>query len=251
MDFELVARAVLNLLAPVSCAGCQKPDVSICRRCRSILDGPAKLATPVVSRALSGVPVISGGAYLGIRRALVIRMKEGGRWRLAKALATTELVSRTREVLSQHPGACVVPVPPSQRGLWKRGYAPTAVFAQALVRGVPGVRITRAVTPVLRRELRRTVLHPGIPRRSREQRLGRRSDGYLVQGLPPGAQIILVDDVMATGATVDAVAQALTERGHRVLLVVVATHVPQRARAPIPSIANRGYSEGITLTRRT
>jgi len=45
-------------------------------------------------------------------------------------------------------------------------------------------------------------------------------------GMRGSTSVVLVDDVMATGASVRAVAGCLMEGGYRVWAVVVAAHIP-------------------------
>jgi predicted amidophosphoribosyltransferase len=240
MSLLLPARSLLNLIAPVFCAGCKKPDVVLCRRCVHTLSSPVKQARPAIARALYGVPVVSGGVYLGVRRSVVLEMKERGRWTLATALATEGLINQIRLALVENPRAVIVPLPSSARGYLRRGFAPTVLFALALAKRLPGVSVVHCVRSVGGKEIVPLLRRRRSSGRSRDQRLQRQPSAYTVRGLPKESQIVLVDDVMATGGTIEAVAAALQKKGHRVVLALVAAHAPLRGKALIPSIANRG-----------
>jgi len=246
----------MNLVAPVSCAGCHRPDVTLCRRCAEAIEGPVREPSVAVARALYRVPIVSAGAYRGVRRSVVLELKDRGRWKLASALVSVGLLDRVRSACAGAPRAVVVPVPPSRNGAWRRGYAPTSLVAKALAGRIRGLQVHDAVHAVHSlphwRTFRPRVMSPFVrAKRSRSQRLGRTSAAFWVGVLPPGCQVILVDDVMATGATLEAVARALQIRGHVVVLAVVLAHVPQPTKVLISSIGNRRYAEPINLTRRT
>jgi predicted amidophosphoribosyltransferase len=64
--------------------------------------------------------------------------------------------------------------------------------------------------------------------RSRATRLQRSQTDFFVRARPRAADVIVVDDVAVTGATVRAVCGALVSAGYAPSLVVVAADVPDR-----------------------
>lgn len=203
-----------------------------------------------VARGLYGVPVVSAGPYRGVRRAVVLSLKERGRWKLASALVTRAAYQQVKSIALHHPDPVVVPVPSSRQGSWRRGYAPTTLIARCLGR--------YAQIPVIEGlHLRPSGLGEFVftsyrrRNRSRSQRLNRTQALFRVGALPPNSTVVLVDDVMATGATLEAAAMALRQRGHRVVLALVVADVPQKQKTLISSIATSDYPGTITLTRRT
>jgi len=242
-------RELLNLIAPVSCSGCQRPDIRLCDRCKKVLPGRTMVATPVVARALYGVLVLSAGLYRGVRRSLVLAVKDGAQRTLVPYLLHPALLASLAEVVAKNPGAVLVPVPGSPRGTLRRGYWPTLLIAREIEKKIRRVRIVRAV----RFRPFRVVASPRSGRHSgsRVDRLSRNPQDFRVVSLPPSSRVILVDDVMTTGGTLEAVAKALQARGHRVVAVVVAAHVPTALRTPVPLLRQRDYAGVTTLTRRT
>lgn len=99
----------------------------------------------------------------------------------------------------------VVPVPLHAVRLRERG------FNQALEIARPVARVlgTRLAAHGVRRA-RPTRLQPGLPPADRAANL---EHAFLVTGRPAARRIAIVDDVMTTGATANALAAALRERG--------------------------------------
>lgn len=244
-------RHFLNLIAPVSCSGCQRPDIRLCDRCKKILPGRTLMATPVVARALYKVPIFSAGLYRGVRRSLVLAVKDGAKRTLVPYLLHPALLTSLAEVIAKNPGAVLVPVPGSPLGTLRRGYWPTQLIAREIQRKLPSRRVVGVVRALRFRGVR--VLAPSrrvhTPRSGgqssgRAHRLSRNSQDFFVVSLKSPSKVILVDDVMTTGGTLEAGAKALHARGHLVVAVVVVAHVPTAVREPIPLLRQRDYAGG-------
>ena len=206
---------LLDLVLPVRCAGCGAPRWSVCQLCLDALRAQPYLHQPTPCPA--GLPLLAAAApYDGPVRGLLLAHKERGRLGLVRplgsALAAAVLLVTTsppesrplREVL-------LVPVPSAPATVKARGHDHARRLAsraaqQLRQRGVP----TR-VLPLLR--LRRTVAdQAGLSSAERSANLA----GALVVGRPlagldglAGVAVVLVDDVVTTGATLTEAARAL------------------------------------------
>ena len=224
MASTLIA-SLLALVAPVRCSGCGRTDSALCARCRELLVAEPVRELPGFVIGGKSIPVVSAGIYAGARRQVMLDFKNGGQRRLGRTLVLT--VSRTlRSRPVQHKGdILVVPVPSSLQGGWNRGYSPSLLLAQEIARAVPNARASSIVVPRLRFQ---GVMRSRFTPRSRATRLQRSKADFFVRARPRAADVILVDDVAVTGATVRAVGGALVSAGYCPRLVVVAADVPDR-----------------------
>lgn len=155
--------------------------------------------------------------YGGTGRDLVIRLKHGHRPDLARSLGTWMAVVAHRRGLVG-PDTVVVPVGPWPAHTVQRGYSAPVLLAREVARrtGAPWIP-----------DLLVRVRSPGDPHGSRQAR------AEVVQGAWDlrrprrvlGRSVLLVDDVMTTGATVSEVSRRLTHAGARQVDVLVLARV--------------------------
>jgi ComF family protein len=123
----------------------------------------------------------------------------------------------------------LVPVPLHWRRRWARRYNQSTVLARA-ISAISGVPITHG-------GLKRVRATPQQVGRSRTERADNVQGAFLV---PPehrvevaGRRLVLVDDVLTSGATVEACTRALLRAGAAQVDVLVFARVVAPARTPI------------------
>lgn len=181
------------------CAACQRPfsremgEGALCAPC---------LADPPVHDGIA-----AGTLYNDASRRLVLAYKHGRKISLAPLLARL-MAARLREVDCHW---LFVPVPLHRFRLWKRGFNQAVLLATELARAKDAKMLVDAL---VRRKS--TPLLGGLGRSARARALSgaisvTQSHGRIIDG----ADIVLVDDVLTSGATSDACVRALKRAGAR------------------------------------
>jgi predicted amidophosphoribosyltransferase len=241
-----VLAALADLLLPRECAGCGVPGAVLCRRCAALLAVP-HLAQP--RRFPAGFPpTVAAGAYAGPVRPAVNAFKERGRAELARPLgaALALAVAGVLAGLSAPPSAVrLVPVPSGAAALRARG---RDHVRELTVRAVAELRAA-GVPAAEARLLRRSGRAEDSAGLSAAQRRANLAGTFVLRPgpreLPAGAVLVVVDDVVTSGATLTEAAAVLAPAagpaGPPVLAAVVAA-TPQRAPA--------GGAPGVPVRRR-
>ncbi|MBV7257828.1 ComF family protein [Pacificimonas sp. WHA3] len=215
------AATVLDLILPPRCPGCREIVDSADRFCAECWETLGFITDPMC--ATCGLPfagefsdgVICGecaGAtrpydharaamrYEGAAVPVLLGLKHGGRTHLSRLIA---------EALQRHvrPDTdLIVPVPLDRARLAKRGYNQAGLIARALSRrsGVP-----LGIDTLIRTKPTRSTA--GLSRAARF----RAAQGAFAapKRLRDGSRVILIDDVMTTGATAEAACRALRKAG--------------------------------------
>src|SRR6202158_1279603 len=188
---------LLDFVVPVRCAACEAHGAAICSECANEFAA----SPPVTRQARDGTPpIVALGAYSGRLARAIRTIKFGGRRSAAHWLGT--LLGKNLRM----PADVVVSVPLHAARLRERGFNQAALVAQAFAE-------TLAI-PFIPDALRRTV----DTRAQSTLALGRRREN-VVRAFAPGPQaallwdrrVLLVDDVVTSGATLAACAVTIHE----------------------------------------
>jgi ComF family protein len=202
--------ALLDLLLPPSCPGCGIEGTLLCRDCRKPLerrlDEPPGAPLGLVAPLPAGLVQLEWcAAFTGPARAALHALKYDGEQRLARPLG--ELLA-TRWRRAGAGGELLVPVPIHPERRRERGFNQAALLAQEAGRAL---RLT--VVEALARG-QATDAQYGLGRGARQRNVSR------AFSLTPAAAdrirgrwVVLVDDVVTTGATLGASAAVLIEAG--------------------------------------
>lgn len=212
-----LAEAGGDLVFGTSCAGCGAPAVQLCGDCRTALIGPP--ATPWELPGTAGVPVVGAAVYAGVVGSIIVEHKERGRLALSRPLgdalsvATVALLDAGRCTGPGHGGAVLVPVPSRRPTVRGRGHDPVLRMSRRAAAVLRRVGEDVTVVPALR-QIRRVSDQAALGRVERQHNLrGSMRVRGSARGLLQGRCVIIVDDVLTTGATLREAVRALEETG--------------------------------------
>lgn len=183
------AREILrDLVFTPQCLGCQRLGQHVCSQCRNHLTSGARTLTASYGPLNVGFV----GSYSGWLRTAVLGYKSGqqiNRFGLAKLLS------------SLTPSGVIVPIPTSPQKLKQRGFDSILEITKVLVRTNSDLRLARGTL----KYRRKVVDQIGLSAAKRADNL---ANAFVALGEFP-RQVILIDDVVTTGATLLNSAHAL------------------------------------------
>jgi ComF family protein len=245
--FASTFRFALDVALPPLCPSCREPlgdGAGLCATCwskLSMIEPPycARLGIPFSydagpdmfsMEAIADPPAYDRARaavrYDDVARALVHAYKYGDRLDLAPLIGGW-MTRAGRELLAEADG--LVPVPLHWRRLWARRFNQSAALAAA----ISALTKVPVVHGALKR-VRATVQQVGLSKSERSQNVqGAFRVAADLKAEVAGRRLVLIDDVLTSGATVDTCARALLRAGASHVDVLVFARVVAPLRSPI------------------
>ncbi len=197
------------LESAASCASCALPGAApLCRACATV--------APPVARTIAVV------RYEGVARRIIHALKFRGHDILASRCGL--LMAAAARSASLHDGlSAVVPVPSTARRTRDRGYDPGALLANEVARRL------RVPCRALLSRARETPPQSRVPAARRRENV---RGAFAASSRACGARLLVVDDVMTTGATAFEAARTLRDAGADAVCLLVLARTPETGPAP-------------------
>ena len=240
------SRLALDIALPTLCVACREPveGEGVCASCWAKLSfiappfcprlgipfvydpGPDMLSMEAIANPPAYARARAAVRYDDVARTLVHALKYQDRTDLAPSMGRW-MARAGRELLNE--ADALIPVPLHWRRGWSRRYNQSGALAR-IIEQQTGV----AVAAEALRRIRPTEQQIGL---SRPQRASNVQGAFKVapdrQHLIAGRRVVLIDDVLTSGATVDACARALLRAKAAAVDVLVFARVVDSHRTPI------------------
>ena len=205
----------LALFLPVSCAGCGAPDIQLCQQCRNRVEVDVQYRELFIPESATRIPLYFSCDFVEPLTNVMHQFKETGHTTLAHPLSEWMRFAVQR-IQNQVTTDVLWVAPPSPRKNYvQRGYHPLKILSRQL--GIP-------LSPLLCSKRHRAD-QTGL---SRHLRYTNMDGAFVATRNLAGVDIVLLDDVITTGATLQEAARALHVAGANVVGAAVLAATPQK-----------------------
>jgi competence protein ComFC len=216
-------NTILNMIFPVNCVSCGKRGSDLCLECLS--DSP-----PALRESASWIFPLFDYRHIPLKKSIWL-LKYKGKRRLANVFAEV-MYGRIMEELSElsvlknFRKPILIPIPLSKKRYRERGYNQTELICRKLM------EIDEKNNPDRNFKLEKNILlkiketEHQANIKDRRERLKNLSGSFFVKNPDAikGKNIILIDDVLTTGATLNEARKILKESGGRKIIAFTVAH---------------------------
>jgi ComF family protein len=215
----------LLLLFPINCAGCQKYDISICENCLNAISNKPYIAP---RSAKLNLDIAVANIYNLPIRPIILQWKDHARrdldniitWRIIKAFQMGGFFKHAQNLT-------IVPIPSAKKAIKSRGFSQTKFLANQIQNKFPQINVENLLTK------KGTASHKTAKKTARKSKFIINKNAinkssinknflYREQNKPTGKStvyeaIVLVDDVITTGSTIENCKEILQNEGYKVI----------------------------------
>ena len=237
-----------SLLWPCNCVVCDTANRQLCARCegelRATIGRRSRVAAPLASE------VWGYGPYEGAVRRLIVRYKHGGAIRYAPLLGALLSGPLAAAFERGHGATFVVTAPSREERVRSRGYRHLDVLVRHALRYLNSAAHERnrygVLLPGALRSMPGRAGQLGLSATARIRNAGLVRVPARMQRLLHGREVVLVDDIMTTGATLNAAAQALAAAGAQVIAVAILNDTRRKDEINTDGLLNNVELQGST-----
>lgn len=222
---------ILNVVFPVNCVSCGKRGSDLCMECLS--DSP-----PALRESANWIFPLFDYRHLPIKKSMWL-LKYNGKKKLADIFAEImhgKIIEELSElsVIKNFHNPILIPIPLSRKRYRERGYNQAELICRKLIEIDSNTNLRYSVDVKMERnfsleknvliKIKETEHQANI--KDRRERLKNLSGSFFVKNsdMIKGKNIILIDDVLTTGATLNEARKILKQSGARKIIAFTVAH---------------------------